>query len=383
MDRGWTKREFIKYCAWGISGFCLAPFLETVSVFANLKDKAQAPGPNKWSREAMFYEKTANGIKCRKCPHECLLKENNLGLCRNRMNYGGKLYTIAYGNPCAVHIDPIEKKPFFHFLPATRAFSIAAAGCNLRCLNCQNWQISQYSPLETYNIDLPPGQVVEECEASRCESIAYTYSEPTTFYEYMYDTTQIARKKGIKNVIKSSGYINEIPLKYLAQVIDAANIDLKCFDDGIYRKLSGVKLEPILNTLKILKREGVWLEITNLIVPEWTDNLDMIKRMCEWLHANGFSDCPIHFTRFTPMYKLTHLSLTPVSTLEKARDIAYSSGIKYAYIGNVPGHPGENTYCHRCRRLIIERKGFRIVSFNISRGKCRYCGASIPGVFSG
>lgn len=383
MERGLTKREFIKGLAFGLSAACLEPPINAILSFARVAGKAWAQGPTRFSREAWFYEKTAHGIRCRKCPHECLIKENNLGMCRNRMHYGGKLYTIAYGNPCAVHIDPIEKKPFFHFLPATRSFSIAAAGCNLRCLMCQNWQISQFSPLDTYNLDLAPEKVVEESILNRCASIAYTYSEPTTFYEYTYDTAKIAKEKGIKNVIKSSGYINEIPLRQLAKVIDAANIDLKCFDDGIYRKLSGVKLEPVLNTLKILKSEGVWLEITNLIVPEWTDNLDMIKRMCEWLFANGLSDCPLHFTRFTPMFKLTHLPLTPISTLEKARDIAISSGIKYVYLGNVPGHPSENTYCHGCRKLIVERKGFKIVANHISRGKCRYCGTTIPGVFSG
>ncbi|MCX7981395.1 MAG: AmmeMemoRadiSam system radical SAM enzyme [Syntrophales bacterium] len=380
MKDGLTRRDFFKCCILGLTGTGLATYVDTIFMFT--VSPALAAGPNKYSREALFYEKTSTGaLKCRKCPHECVLKENSLGLCRNRMNYEGKLYTIAYGNPCAVHIDPIEKKPFFHFLPGTRSFSIATAGCNLRCLSCQNWQISQFSPLDTYNVDLPPEKVVEESASSRCASIAYTYSEPTTFYEYTYDTAKIARGKGIKNVIKSSGYINEIPLKYLAKVIDAANIDLKCFDDNIYRKLSSVRLEPVLNTLKILKNEGVWLEITNLIVPEWTDNMDMIKRMCEWLSGNGLSECPLHFTRFSPMFKLTHLPLTPISTLEKAREIAINSGIKYVYIGNVPGHPGENTYCHHCKRLIIERKGFRILNNNVLKGKCRHCHTAIPGVF--
>lgn len=383
MKKELTKREFIKYCTFSLAGVCLSPFWEALSILSLAKEARAANHNKKYIREALFYEKTPTGVKCRKCPHGCLLKDNDLGICRNRINYSGRLYTIAYGNPCAVHIDPIEKKPFFHFLPATRTFSIATAGCNLRCLNCQNWQISQYSPLDTYNLDLLPEKVVAESLANRCDSIAYTYSEPTTFYEYTYDTAKIARIKGLKNVIKSSGYINEEPLRQLSRVIDAANIDLKCFDDAIYRKLSGVRLEPVLNTLKILKEEGVWLEITNLIVPEWTDNLEMIKRMCQWLFKNGFSDYPIHFTRFTPMFKLTHLPLTPVTILEKARDIALDAGLKYVYIGNVPGHPGENTFCHNCKRLIFERKGFRIISSHIIKGKCGHCGTVIPGVFRG
>jgi len=377
-----TKREFIKYLAAGLSSACLSPCLDALSLIARLGGNARAEGPNRWSREAMFYEKTERGIRCLKCPHSCVIKENGTGICRNRMNYRGKLYTIAYGNPCAVHIDPIEKKPFFHFLPASRSFSIATAGCNLRCLNCQNWQISQFSPLDTYNIDFPPSRVVAESLSNNCASIAYTYSEPTTFFEYTYDTARIAREKKIKNVIKSSGYINEIPLRYLSKVIDAANIDLKCFDDGIYQKLSGARLEPVLNTLKVLKEEGVWLEITNLIVPEWTDNLNTIKKMCEWLRNNGFSNVPLHFTRFTPMYKLTHLPLTPISTMEKAREIAINTGLNYVYLGNVPGHPAENTYCPQCKKMIIERKGFTILANHVSKGKCRFCGYPIAGVFA-
>ncbi len=373
-----TRRELLKSWGFGLGGGMISLFLEPLWDITIIG----AEDLNRWMKEAMFYEKTSQGVKCRKCPHECLLPDNTLGFCRNRWSYKGKLYTIAYGNPCAVHIDPIEKKPFFHFLPTARSFSIAAAGCNLRCLNCQNWQISQFSPRDTYNTDLPPSKVVDQCLEAKCASIAYTYSEPTTFYEYTYDTATIARGKGIKNVIKSSGYINEAPLRYLSRVIDAANIDLKCFDDGLYRKLSGVALNPILRTLKVLREEGVWLEITTLIVPEWTDNLDMIKRMCEWLQSNGLADTPLHFSRFTPMYKLTHLPLTPITTLERARDIALKAGIRYVYIGNVPGHPAENTYCHHCGKLIIERRGFTILASHMTKGKCNYCKQPIAGVWS-
>ncbi|MBZ5537080.1 MAG: AmmeMemoRadiSam system radical SAM enzyme [Acidobacteriia bacterium] len=336
----------------------------------------------KWNKEALFYSKTGNTITCQKCPNFCQLGLNDTGKCRNRVSYQGKLYSIAYGNPCAVHIDPIEKKPLYHFLPTTRAFSIAAAGCNFRCLNCQNWQISQVSPKETANADLMPQAVVEQCVNSGCESIAYTYSEPISFYEYVMDTSKLARAKKIRNVFKSNGYINEEPLRLLCKNLDAANIDLKCFDEGIYARLSGGKLAPILKTLKTLKQEGVWLEITNLVVPSWTDNLDMIKRMSDWLAANGLGDCPLHFTRFSPLYKLSQLPLTPVSTLEKAREIALQAGMRYVYVGNVPGHAAENTYCHGCNKLIVERKGFRILSNNIAQNKCRFCGEKIPGVWA-
>jgi pyruvate formate lyase activating enzyme len=281
-----------------------------------------------------------------------------------------------------VHVDPIEKKPFFHFLPTTRAFSIAVAGCNLACLNCQNWQISQVSPKETENYDLMPARVVEECLASRAESIAYTYSEPTTFYEYAYDTAKLARPKGIRNVWKSNGYIQEAPLRKLCKVLDAANIDLKSFDDETYKKLNAGTLAPVLRSLKIFREEGVWLEITNLVIPGWSDDIEMIRSMCTWFVTNGLRDVPIHFSRFTPLYKLAHLPATPVSTLEKAREVALEVGLRYVYLGNVPGHAAENTYCHSCRRMILERRGFSIVSSGMEKGVCRYCRTPIPGVWS-
>ena len=380
-----TKREFLKLCAlcsagiaFGMSGLgSLARGAVRMTTSSSSSDELW-----KWSKEALFYRKTGDGLECQKCPNGCILMAGDFGICRNRVNYDGKMYSIAYGNPCAVHIDPIEKKPFFHFLPRTRAFSVAVAGCTLSCLNCQNWEISQFSPKETQNYDLMPDRTVEECLKYGAESIAYTYSEPTTFYEYAYDTAVLARKKKIRNVWKSNGYINEQPLRHLCKVMDAANIDLKSFEESIYRKLNGGHVEPVLRSLKIFKEEGVWLEITNLIIPTWTDDLETIKRMCDWLVKNGLHDCPLHFSRFNPLYKLTQLPVTPVSTLERAKEIAMKSGLQYVYIGNVPGHTAENTYCHKCSKMIIERRGFAILQNNLERGNCRFCGAHVPGVWS-
>jgi len=376
-----SKRQFMKYTLAGIGGIACAPM---TSLFG--KNPVSAPNnPSeklwKWSREAMYYTTTPRGLKCLRCPNECTIKEGELGDCHNHLNYKGKLYTIAYGNPCAVHIDPIEKKPLLHFLPESRAFSIATAGCNLACLNCQNWSISQKSPRETRNFDLMPDKVVEAAIKNNCESIAYTYSEPITFYEYTYDTSILAREAEIKNVIVSAGYINEEPLRNLARVIDAANIDLKSFKDSIYLKLNAGKLEPVLRTLKILNEMGVWLEITNLVIPGWTDDFDMIKEMCEWLYKNGFTDNPLHFSRFQPIYKLTQLPPTPLSTLTKAREIALDAGIKYVYIGNVPGTEAENTFCPNCNKIIMKRRGYRILSNHIINGKCEYCDEPVAGVW--
>ena len=372
-----SKREFLRRCAFCAGGLALG--VHNTNRFSLASDNDLG----RFSKEALFYTKTAEGLQCEKCPHGCLLlNDNDVGFCRNRVVSGGKIYTIAYGNPCAVHIDPIEKKPFFHFLPSTHAFSLAVAGCNFRCLNCQNWQISQVSPKESDNIDLMPEEVVKACVNSGAESIAYTYSEPTTFYEYAYDTAKLARDKNIRNLWKSNGYMNEKPLRHLCKVLDAANIDLKIFDEETYRKLSSGNLAPVLRTLKVLREEGVWLEITNLVIPTWTDNFDTIKRMCEWLCTNHLFDAPLHFSRFMPLYKLNQLPSTPAATLEKAYDIATKSGMQYVYLGNVGGHWAENTLCTKCKKIIVERSAFTILANHIAKGKCRFCGEKIPGVWS-
>lgn len=345
---------------------------------------AQASGSDrdmrKWSREAQFYSEIPNGVICLLCPSECKIRDGLDGSCKTRINKNNKLYTIAYGNPCAVNVDPIEKKPLLHFYPQSTAFSIGTAGCNFGCLNCQNWQISQTSPAKTKNIELFPEQVVEQAVKNSCISIAYTYNEPTTFYEYMFDTAKLARTHGIKNVYISNGFISRDPLQKLAPYLDGANIDLKSFDENIYLKLNGGKLQTILDTLKILKENKVWLEITNLVIPTWTDNFDMIKKMCGWLVDNGFDETPLHFSRFFPLYKLDKLQPTPMETLLKAREIAEKAGIKYIYVGNTSEH--ENTYCPKCKKSLVERQGYLVVSNDITGGKCKYCGQAIHGVWS-
>jgi pyruvate formate lyase activating enzyme len=378
-----NKRQFVKTGFLSLAGICCSD----LKIFGR---KTSAASLNrtlsgdlwKWSKEAYHYIQTARGVKCMICPNECTLKEGELSTCNNRVNEGGKLYTIAYGNPCAVHIDPIEKKPLYHFLPKSSSFSVATAGCNLACLNCQNWQISQTSPRKTRNKDLMPKALVESALISGCKSIAYTYSEPITFYEYTYDSSKLAHARGIKNVLVTAGYINEKPLRDLARYIDAANVDLKSFSESIYLKLNGGTLQPVLNTLKILKESGVWLEITNLVVPSWTDDFDMIKEMCDWLYNNELYDYPLHFSRFYPQYKLTQLPATPVATLYKAREIAMDAGIKFVYIGNVPGTKAENTKCPKCKKMLIERRGYTIIANNIIKNKCKFCGEIIPGVWN-
>jgi pyruvate formate lyase activating enzyme len=370
-----SKRQFLKRCAALSTGmFCLPG----TGIISDILTEEQAA----FRKEAMFQEETAKGIMCRICPNECVLKEGELSECNNRKVIKSKLYTLAYGNPCSVNVDPVEKKPLYHFFPGTRAFSIATAGCNLACLNCQNWTISQTGPDKTRNYDLMPEKVVSECISKGCKSIAYTYSEPVTFYEYAYDTAFLAKKAGIKNIFKSSGYINPEPLKKLCTVIDAANIDLKAFNESTYLKLTGGKLQPVLDSLKVYRDSDVWLEITNLIVPTWTDKMDEIRKMCRWLSENGFKKVPIHFSRFYPTYKLEQLPPTPVDILNKAVQIAEEEGLKYIYTGNVPGNEKSDTKCPNCGASLIVRQGFRIVANNLVEGKCNKCGRSIDGVWN-
>jgi pyruvate formate lyase activating enzyme len=281
-----------------------------------------------------------------------------------------------------MHIDPIEKKPLFHFLPGSSSYSVATAGCNLTCKNCQNWEISQQSPKSTGQGDMYPEKLVDDAISKGCKSIAYTYSEPVAYYEYVFDTARYARMRGIKNLFISNGYINEQPLRDLSKYLDAANIDLKCFSEDTYARLSGGRLKPVLNALKVLKQEGVWLEITNLIIPGWTDDLTVIREMCTWLVVNGFHDTPLHFSRFHPAYKLSGLQSTPAETLASARIIALEAGMQYVYVGNMHNHVAEDTLCPSCGKVLIGRNGYQITENNLEGDACMFCHVRIAGVWA-
>jgi pyruvate formate lyase activating enzyme len=358
-----------------------------------------------WVKEAFHYLKLGRNVQCKTCPNNCLLEPGDRSHCRNRVNKDGALYTMAYGNPCTFHVDPVEKKPLFHFLPGSKSFSLATSGCVFRCLNCQNWEISQKTPEETKDphgpafrlrpplpggitldelrrLSLFPEDVVAVTQALGCPSISYTYSEPTAYYEYAYDTCKLAREHKVKNVVVTCGSIEERSLRDLLQHVDAGHVDLKGFDDATYQKLNSGKLQPILNTLKTYQSMGVWFEVINLVVPTYTDNLEMIKRMCGWLADNLGPDQPLHFSRFQPQHKLTHLTPTPVDTLLKARDAARAAGLRYVYIGNVPGLEGaETTWCPNCKKAVVHRDIFAVTALNLDAGKCRFCGTKIAGVW--
>lgn len=334
-------------------------------------------------KEAMYYKKVdEETVQCQLCPRGCTLSSGQRSFCRTREPKDGKLYSLVYGLACAVHVDPIEKKPLFHFLPQTQAFSVATAGCNFRCKYCQNWSISQFPPEDTDNENISPEDIVGGALRANCPTIAYTYTEPSIFYEYMLDTAKIARSKGIKNMYHSNGSLNSAPAEELAQYLDGANIDLKAFNQDFYSNVSAGYLETVLTTLKILKKRGTWVEITNLVVPSLNDDLIQLKEMSIWIKENLGEETPVHFSRFWPQYKLMNIAPTPVSTLESAREIAQAAGLKYVYIGNVSGHKAESTYCPKCGKMIIQRSGYSILGNDIKEGKCKFCGYPIAGVWS-
>ncbi len=368
-----SRRDFIRVCLASSAGICSIP--------RSLNATQSGPVPAKHMKEARYSQQTPRGVACLICPNECTLLEGEVSECRNRIVVNGKLYTMAYGNPCALNIDPVEKKPLYHFLPASRSLSLATAGCNLACLNCQNWEISQTGPDKTRNIELMPDSIAATAKANDCLSVSYTYSEPVTFYEYVYDSALAARKEGIRNIIVSNGYINREPLVDLSRVIDAANIDLKVFNESTYLRLTGGKLKPVLDSLETYLKAGVWLEITNLVVPGYSDREREVTDMCRWLKGNGFAGVPLHFSRFHPQYKLDKLPPTPVAVLERFADIATSEGISFVYIGNVPGSDRSNTICKVCGKEVIRREGYTITLNNLVDNRCGSCNSVVEGVW--
>jgi len=390
-----SRRDFL-YC----SGALLSTAMPTGVCWPFWGRKSEASGPSdirgkvfkgdapkklwKWHHEGFLYRRLkGDKVVCGICPNRCVLAPGDRSVCRSRVNMDGTLYSLTYGNPCSVNLDPIEKKPLFHFRPRSKAFSVATTGCNFRCLNCQNWEISQVKPEDVRFYELFPPDAVAAARRVNAESIAYTYSEAITYFEYTIDTARLARESGIYNLLISNGFINRKPLLELCKVLDGANINLKSLSDEIYRKLNGGRLQPVLNTFKTLHEQGIHFEMTNLVVPGYVDDADMVKKMCGWILENLGPDYPLHFLRFFPKYKLTRLPPTPISTLTRFRKLAMQEGIHYAYVGNVANHEGNNTYCHQCKSLLIERRGYFIPTYNLTGDRCKFCNTPIPGRWYG
>ncbi len=320
-------------------------------------------------------------VLCELCPKACVIAPGQSGACRVRVNMNGSLRSVVYGFPCALHVDPIEKKPLYHVLPASRLLPVATVGCNLHCLNCQNWEISQANPEDSEAMACTPEELVELAQGRQCPSLAYTYTDPVVYYEYALACAARAREAGIRNVLVTAAYINQAPWDRLLDFIDAANIDLKFMDDALYRSICSATLKPVQQALVRARERGVWLEVTNLMIPTLNDSPEQVRALAQWIVANLGIDTPLHFSAFHPRYKMRHLPSTSAQTLEMARTIAQSEGLVHVYIGNVASSEGQNTYCPKCRTLLIERRGYHISQDRLELGRCSACGRQIKGIW--
>ena len=344
---------------------------------------AAADSPNLSHVEARYYVRLPDReVECRLCPRLCRLGDKERGYCGVRENDGGTYYTLVYGKVCSLNIDPIEKKPFYHVLPGRTALSLATAGCNVNCKFCQNWEIAQVRPEQVEAFDLSPDDAAARAAAAGCPAIAFTYTEPTVYFEYMADTAARARRRGVRSLVVTGGHINPEPLQELLGLVDAVKVDLKGFSQDFYAQYVRGDLKPVLETIRAAAKSKAWLEIVALLIPTLNDQPDRIREMCRWIKGEAGENVPVHFTRFQPMYLVKNLPPTPVSTLEAARRIGLEEGLRFVYVGNVPGHEGENTYCPGCGEKVIARAGYSVETVRLKKGKCAACGTPIPGLWS-
>ena len=334
-------------------------------------------------KEAMFYRKLSDDVvQCRLCNHFCAIKPGKRGICGVRENISGTLFSLVYGKVIADSVDPIEKKPLFHFLPGTLSYSVATAGCNFSCDFCQNWEISQVSRTDggVRGCEVSPEEIVDRAIDAGCASIAYTYTEPTVFFEYAYDIMVIAHKRGLKNVFVSNGFMSREAIDKIAPYLDGINVDLKGFSDEFYRKVVGGRLKPVLDNIRYLHELGIWVEVTTLIVPGHNEDDASLSKIAKFVSGVGV-DVPWHVSRFFPHFKMKDVSLTPVDVLYRAYEIGTEAGVKYIYVGNLPGGEFENTVCPKCGKVVVERSGFEVSEIRLKNGKCGFCGESISGVW--
>ncbi len=334
-------------------------------------------------KEALLYEKLAdNKVRCNLCAHRCLIAEGGLGICQVRENEGGTLYTLVYGRTISQHIDPIEKKPLYHFYPGSTAYSVATPGCNFRCAWCQNWEISQMPRLEHLiaGYEAAPEHLVEQAKQAGCKTLAYTYTEPTIFFEYAYDTARLAHGAGLSNVFITNGYMTSETLDAIAPYLDAANVDLKAFRDRTYRKYIGAQLQPVLDSLKKLKQLGIWLEVTTLVIPGINDDLAELQDIADFIVQELGADTPWHISRFFPDYKLRDVPITSLEKLYQAREIGLAGGLNYVYVGNAPEAASQDTHCPGCGQPLIRRSQLSMLENRIQQGCCPGCGDAIAGV---
>jgi pyruvate formate lyase activating enzyme len=335
-------------------------------------------------KEAMLYSPLEEGkVKCHLCSHRCVISPSKKGICGVRENREGTLFSLVFGRAISMNVDPIEKKPLFHLFPGSTSFSIATVGCNFRCLQCQNHEISQM-PVDEKIINgsvVPPSKIVSLAKENRCRSISYTYTEPTIYFEYAYETAALASQEGIRNVFVTNGYMTEEALKMIQPYLDGANVDLKSYQEKFYKEVCGARLNPVLESLKLMKALGIWVEITTLVIPTLNDSEREFEEIAQFILSLG-AEVPWHLSAFYPTYKLINLPRTPAATLHRAREIGMKAGLRYVYCGNIPGQGGENTFCPHCGRIVIHRMGFRVVKNDVAGGECRHCHAKIDGVWA-
>ena len=336
----------------------------------------------KWRHPARHYQRRSKGfVQCTLCPKQCYVGAGGRGYCEVRENQGGEYYTLVYGRAASVNVDPIEKKPFFHVLPGSPVFSFATAGCNFECKNCQNWQLSQARPEELPAQDLPPAKLVEAARRQGCRLIAGTYNEPTVFFEYLQDVAAEGNERGVRTTMVSAGYISREPMLELCRVLAAVKIDLKSMREKFYQANCEGTLKPVLDTIELVKGQGVWLEIVYLVIPTLNDSEKEIRDLARWVRANVGADVPLHFSRFQPAYRLKQLPPTPYETLDRCHKAARAEGLHYVYVGNI-AHAAESTFCPNCGKVVIGRQGYRITGNHLRDGRCEFCQHPIPGIWS-
>ncbi len=382
QDGRMSRREFAERMLQAAGACAFAPALRAAEQLGLMAFAGVQKVGDVSNKVARFW-KPAGGTDtiCLLCPRNCHIKVGERGFCGVRENKGGKYISLVYARPCVVRVDPMEKGPFFHYLPGTRSVALGTAGCNLDCKYCQSWQFAQARPEQTDNKYLPPDSLVSQTKRLGIPSITFTFSEPIQCIEYVIDTGKAARKAGVKVLVHTAAYALPDPLREMCKYVDAVNVDLKGFTERFYKQMTGGDLKTVLTAIKTIKSTGVWLELTNLVVPGWNDNPNDFRRMCQWIKTNLGPDVPLHVTMFVPQYKLRHLPPTPKQTLRNLRKIAFQVGLRYVYLGNLGGDPGESTYCPCCGAKLIHRVGYH-VSFEAldpRTGRCRRCGLRIPG----
>ncbi len=374
-----SRRQAMKLGACGLCALGLARAGISLAQATNETDPGTGlvrPRPAAW-----FKPNPDGSLHCELCPWHCDLREGETGRCRVRRNQGGRGETLVYGNPVLVQEEPLERLPFFHVHPGSRTLALSTAGCNLHCKFCEVWDMALVDPHEVHTYDMPPDQAIEQARMAGLKSISYAFGEPVVFYEYMISVAEKAREAGLLNLLHTAAFINKRPLTALLGLMDAVNVDLKSFDPAFYRDVAGGKLEPVLDALLLCREAGLHIEVTNVVIPAINDDMDMIARMCRWIHSELGADTPLHFSRFYPLYKLTNLPQTPVSALERARQTALEAGLNHVYISNVTGHEAENTFCPNCGHQAISRLGFIVDQVELDNGSCTHCGHAMSGLW--